>query len=132
MSDHIQTKTWTNWYTFFLDVWVPYIASIGFISFLFYTPLDFFTIMLMILFMVGMSVIISLNSWRTGNEVGINYTMETLIENGLLLTEVVDNQVTVKPASNVVAYEKCTKCDEGVVYSPSITKLQNELGNEEE
>lgn len=131
MSDQIQTKTLTNWYTFFRDVWLPYLVSAGFLVWLFNSPLGFFTSTLVILFMAGVVVLVAFNSWSTGREDGINYAMETLIANGILLECMVDGEISVKPASNVEIYSKCSKCGDGEVYNPSLTKQQNELGNVE-
>jgi len=55
--------------------------------------------------------------------------METLISSGLLLECIVDDEISVKPASDVAIYSKCSKCGDGEVYNPSLTKQQNELGN---
>ena len=131
MSDHIQTKTLTNWYTFFLDVWLPYLATVGFVLFLFYSSLSILESVLIVAFMTGMAFIVALNSWIRGQEDGMNSTMETLIESGLILDEMVDHQITLKPASNVDVYEQCSKCGDGVIFSPSLTKQQNELENED-
>ena len=131
MSDHIQTKTLTNWYTFFLDVWLPYLATVGFVLFLLYSSLSILESVLIFVFMTGMAFIVALNSWSRGQEDGMNTTMETLIESGLILDEMIDHQIILKPASGVDVYEQCSKCGDGVIFSPSLTKQQNELENED-
>lgn len=131
MSDQVETKTLTNWYIFFRDVWTPYLATVGFVYFLITSSLSILESVLIVTFMVAMSFIVAFNSWSRGKEDGINSTMETLIENGLILDEIVDHQVLLKPASDVDVYEQCTKCSEGVIFSPSLTKQQNEFSNED-
>ena len=130
MSDQVETRTLTNWYIFFRDVWLPYLATVGFVLFLSYSTLSLLESVLIIGFMAGMAIIIAFNSWSRGNDDGINSTMETLVESGLILDEIIDHQVMIKPASGVEVHERCSHCGEGHILNASLTKQQNELGNE--
>jgi len=111
-------------------VWLPYLATVGFILFLVYSSLSILETVLTIGFMAGMAILIASNSWSRGSDDGMNSTMETLIESGLILDEMIDHQIILKPASGVEVHERCSHCGEGHIFNASLTKQQNELGNE--
>ena len=130
MSDQIQTKTLTNWYTFFRDVYIPYIAGVALVGACWVISIDILSFVLMIFAMAGMVLVIAERSWTRGRDDGVDYMLETLVNQGLLITETTSDDVLVKPAQDVVIYDRCTSCDNGWVYNPALTKAQGALSDE--
>jgi len=127
MIDQTQKKKLTSWFTFFREVWIPYIVVIGFSVFLFASPLDTYTSVLTIIFFLGFFFYSSTISWENGRDDGINHTLEVLIQSGLILAEVVDGDTVLVPAKNVEVYDKCKMCVGGRIYNPSLTLKHNEF-----
>ena len=129
MSDQIQTKTLTNWYTFFRDVYIPYIAGVALVGACWVISIDILSFVLMIFAMAGMVLVIAERSWSRGRDDGIDYTMETLVNQGLLIAEATSEDVTLKPAQGVVVYDRCNSCNSGWIYNPALTKAQEALSD---
>ena len=130
MSDQIQTKTLTNWYIFFRDVYLPYIAGVMLVSVCWMISIDILSFVLMIFAMLGMVLVIAERSWTRGRDDGINYTMETLINQGLIIAEEgLGEDVMLYPAKDMVVADRCTNCNKGWIYNPALTKAQESLGD---
>lgn len=130
MSDQIQTKTLTNWYTFFRDVYLPYLAGVVLLGACWVISIDAISFVIMIFAMAGMSIVIAERSWNRGRDDGIDYTMEVLVNQGLLLAEGTGENIMLKPAQDVVVYDRCSHCNEGWIYNPALTKAQEALSDD--
>ena len=130
MSDQIQTKTLTNWYTFFLDVYLPYLAGVALLGACWVISIDTISFVIMIFAMAGMSIVIAERSWNRGRDDGIDYTMEILVSQGLIIANVSDDGVKLSAAKDVVVSDRCTNCGDGWIVNPALTKAQEALSDE--
>ena len=69
---------------------------------------------------------------KTGIEDGVESTLESLIELGLFETEIRDDDTVVKRVDDLVYFDKCQKCEGGMVINPSATKGHKYNGKKEE
>ena len=69
---------------------------------------------------------------RNGVEEGVEATMESLVEMGLFETEIRDDDTVVKRVDDLVYFDKCQKCEGGMVLNPSATKGHKYNGKKEE
>ena len=132
MSDQIQMKALTNWYIFFRDVYLPYIAGVVFVIVCWVVSIDILSFVFIIFGMLLMSLVIADRSWSHGRADGINYTMETLVDQGVIIEECVDDDIMLIFAKDVVVYDRCNRCTEGWIYNPALTKVQGALSDGED
>ena len=69
---------------------------------------------------------------QTGIEDGVASTMESLVELGFFETEITDDDTVVKRVDDLVYFDKCQKCEGGMVLNPSATKGHKYNGKKEE
>ena len=69
---------------------------------------------------------------RTGIEDGVESTLESLIGLGFFETEIRDDDTIVKRVDDLVYFDKCQKCEGGMVINPSATKGHKYNGKKEE
>ena len=100
-------------------------------GFLFFVCLVHYMSMFNLVMLIGsistVCYLIGVLSYQNGRDAGIHYTMETLIEQNLLVAEALDDDVTLRVEPDVVYYDRCNKCSDGVVYNPSATKAHRGL-----
>ena len=60
--------------------------------------------------------------YSTGVEVGVASTLESLIELGYLETEAGESGTIVKKEEDLVYFNKCQNCEDGMKLNPSATK----------
>ena len=60
--------------------------------------------------------------YSNGVEVGVESTLESLIELGYLEAEAGESGTIVKRAEDLVYFDKCQNCEDGMILNPSATK----------
>ena len=72
---------------------------------------------------IGATVYLSwIVGYRSGVEIGVSSALESLIALGYIATEAEDDDTIVKKADDLMYFNKCRDCEDGMVYNPSATK----------
>ena len=121
MKDFLETRDAIsfvdNYSVVLLIFFVLFLTAVCFIHYM-----SFFNFVVMVGSIITVCWLVGKCAYAMGKDTGINYTMETLVDHGIIQAEATEDDVELKVEPNVVYYDRCNNCGEGWIANPSATK----------
>ena len=132
MKDQMELSELTNSFIYSHRRELFIIAAVFLVSVCTLHFVSFYNFVVMIAAIVATAYFAWVMGHMNGINLGIQATLDTLIELKLFETEISDEGTMVKKVEDLVYFDKCQKCEDGMILNPSATKGQKYNGEEEE
>ena len=122
MKDQTEENVLTNSFIYSHSRELLYIISAFALAVCALHFMSLYNFVIMITAICGVAYLAWVTGYTTGVEVGVASTLESLIELGYLETEAGESGTIVKREEDLVYFNKCQNCEDGMKLNPSATK----------